>query len=1177
MTKKRQHIFISYARKDGLSYSKRLYVDLKNKGFDVWRDQHINPTKDFTSEIEQALDNAWIAVVILTADVRREDSFVRNEIGYALAHGIRILPLLFFGGHRPATIINHTYIDFTNWEKGFKNLVDELKIIRLGKRRSRLLLNQTNSQSKLPTTLSILDLLQVDKIEDLPILNNWKKSKQLKEADWLRAEIGVKNDNEQHEIYFKSEYDGIHALIAGAVGSGKSELLLTLITSLAINYDPTILNFVLIDYKNSSVFQPFETLPHCVDIVTNLDGQIADRMFVSIDTEIKRRRGLLAHYNVKHIVDYRQKGYHLTEEPFPHLFIVVDEFAEMITDNPKYQTLFETIGYYGRTIGINLILATHRPYGAISSQMHANMKLRICLRVEKDNDSHELLGRSDAMFLPSNIPGRAYFQAGKNTSDLLQVARVGGAYEPPSDRIPTDDVIFGNNQIRREEYNYESDTIVDLIVQRLAIKAKTHSKPQSKPWSDPLPTILPLNLPVDATYLDTSRRKKNNLIVLNQMLRVWMIEEGKRDYKIAQNKIDAWREGQLIKWDANRSSLRNNSIVPLKVPIGLIDFPNLAKQQIFTLDITDGNIALFGAPGWGKTTFLKTLIISLASIHTPDDLWIYIMDFGRSGLQEMGILPHVDSPIDIIEPDRVERLLRVLSNMIDTRIRWVREYRSFKQYNAQNPDNILPAILVVIDNFAEFKQVYEDYIPQLITIIRDGRSVGIHFVVTADQLSAIPSKLYNQFTTRLTLKLSNSRDYQAIVRQADYILTETPGRGAISIDRNTQEFQVGIIAKKDDIAKSKTSVYYNNNYLTLSQKIANEWTESPTILPIHVLSTRITLRDLPHNEPPHAKLSAPIGLRDLDRQTAWLTLNSHCLILGTHSSGKTTLLQTIIMTLAQRYTPNELAFILIDPRRQLFDNTRNKSNTQRECGNLPHVLNTISEPQEFELLMDFLDAEFDLETREKIKRYATNNNININDLISEQKLEKHQIVIVFDNYDDIEDLENFKLIEKVATMARKYSDKIHVIVSGTTEIIQGKGQSLVKRIRSARNALVLGDVEIVKNLGSKVRFDRDLPVGRGFSLQSGRADLFQVARLANDEDYFQEMDIQVLKLIQQYKESPAEWHFQGSANLLQRLINGESIAISTPKHEPQIFEIDPDIAELMRQIEEDAKKYTKDD
>ena len=170
-------------------------------------------------------------------------------------------------------------------------------------------------------------------------------------------------------------------MIAGGTGAGKSELLMTLIVGLALRYDPTILNFVLVDYKGGGAFKPFETLPHVVDIVTNLNKAAVRRVFTTISAEMQRRQKLNADTSTKDIIEYRRKGLHLTREPFPHLFIIIDEYAEMITDSPEFKDELDSITRVGRSIGVNLLLASQRPVG-VSDQMRANIKYRMCLRVE---------------------------------------------------------------------------------------------------------------------------------------------------------------------------------------------------------------------------------------------------------------------------------------------------------------------------------------------------------------------------------------------------------------------------------------------------------------------------------------------------------------------------------------------------------------------------------------------------------------------------------------------------------------------------------------------------------------------------------------------------------------------------------------------------------------------------
>ena len=178
--------------------------------------------------------------------------------------------------------------------------------------------------------------------------NQWQASTVAATADWLQFVLGITAGNHPRTLHLSAKTDGVHGLIAGGTGSGKSELLMTMIVGMVVNYDPSILNLVLVDYKGGGAFKPFEGLPHVVDIVTNLDKAAVHRMFTAIGAEIRRRQQLNADTNTKDIIDYRKRGLHLTLEPFPHLFIVIDEYAEMIDDNPEYKA--ESVSYTHLTL-----------------------------------------------------------------------------------------------------------------------------------------------------------------------------------------------------------------------------------------------------------------------------------------------------------------------------------------------------------------------------------------------------------------------------------------------------------------------------------------------------------------------------------------------------------------------------------------------------------------------------------------------------------------------------------------------------------------------------------------------------------------------------------------------------------------------------------------------------------
>ncbi len=284
---------------------------------------------------------------------------------------------------------------------------------------------------------------------------------------------------------------------------------MTMIIGMALNFNPTVLNFVLVDYKGGSAFEPFKHLPHAVDIVTNLDQSATARVFASIIAELDRRQRLNTYTNSKDIVHYRRKGLNLEPDrpPYPHLFIIIDEFAEMISGNAEYKAQLESITRLGRALGVTLILAAQRPVG-VTDQMRANIKFRICLRVETPDDSREVLRRADAAFLPPGIPGRGYLQIGNENIELIQTAYTGGDYKGPQEENVTPNVIWVDRPRKSAAQKAtEPPKLYDVIVEMMANLALQESKPQWRPWPQFLPmqtgtNVLSLQTPLDTAYMN---------------------------------------------------------------------------------------------------------------------------------------------------------------------------------------------------------------------------------------------------------------------------------------------------------------------------------------------------------------------------------------------------------------------------------------------------------------------------------------------------------------------------------------------------------------------------------------------------------------------------------------------------------------------------------------------------
>ena len=280
-----------------------------------------------------------------------------------------------------------------------------------------------------------------------------------------------------------------------------------MIAAMAVKYDPRIVNFVLVDFKGGAAFEPFKKLPHCVDIATNLMGNAVERIFIAIKAEMDRRAKLLADGRVGDLVDYRKRVIPKLKpgdplpNTFPHLFVIVDEFAEMIAQNPEYKAQFESITRLGRAFGVTLILATQRPAGAVTDQMRSNMKFRVCLRVETPEDSKELLKRPDAARLPP-IGGRGYIQVGNDLLTEIQVAWAGAEWgDAKPDPVYTTEEILEAMNLKPENKPGLHDRL-DRGRDAARGPSRQGVPKQHKPWPDPLPETLPLNLPIDASYLE---------------------------------------------------------------------------------------------------------------------------------------------------------------------------------------------------------------------------------------------------------------------------------------------------------------------------------------------------------------------------------------------------------------------------------------------------------------------------------------------------------------------------------------------------------------------------------------------------------------------------------------------------------------------------------------------------
>ncbi len=629
----------------------------------------------------------------------------------------------------------------------------------------------------IPERMLFLQMYQVGNVNGLNIGKRWSNNNSDKT---LAVPIGVMAGGVPFLLDIHEEYHGCHGLVAGTTGSGKSEFLQAFILSLAVNFSPKEVAFVLVDFKGDDMARPFvkddekAPFPHLAATISNLSSNLLYRARVSFNAEIKSRQRLFNEAAASLEVDKLDiNSYHRymksgrlsdTFPSLPHLVIIVDEFAQLKAQYPEFMSQLINVAQVGRSLGVHLILATQKPSGIVDPQIWSNARFRLCFKVAEKQDSMDMTNRPDSAMIKN--PGRCYVQVGYNeVYECVQSAFSGANYIPTEHYLADDDVTVHMTdntaksiQSAKKSTNHTNDdekkqieAIVAAIIQEGGKKGLT----AKKLWEDILP----------------------NMILLKDL-------------------------------DKKEKSILTSTV-------GKLDCIEKQKQESLNIDFDQlGHIAIYGAGGMGKTTFLHTLVYSLICDYhyTPDELHIYVMDFDRGSLKYLNTLPHVGDVVFDSSKEKINNLSKMLRDEIEKRKKIFEDHKNISKES-------LPSILVIIDNYASFRDEYMDISEEFYDTISSGKTYGIYYVITGNTRNSIHYRVTEHISTYFVLKMNNPDNYFNILNVRPQVVPEDiRGRGITKMGKEVYEFQVAIPYDFDEESDRFTAI--SNDY----EKVKQLWT-----------------------------------------------------------------------------------------------------------------------------------------------------------------------------------------------------------------------------------------------------------------------------------------------------------------------------------------------------------------
>ncbi len=651
--------------------------------------------------------------------------------------------------------------------------------------------------AKLPKRVSFLEGYGAENPKKLCVLDRWKRARGYNS---LSVPFAVLPDGEKFYFDIHQAKQGVHGIIAGMTGSGKTEMVQSWLLSLAVNFSPRDVSFLLIDFKGTGLIAPFIGLPHVAGTISNLDTPSdIDRNLIAIRSEMKRRMAIIDRYtggtSYPPTANSVNRLYHSGEikEHLPILLIVIDEFAEFKKAYPEFGNEIVSLTNVGRSLGMYAILMAQSPSGIVPAKAEDNISFRWCLRVTDPSASKYMLNTTDAVKIGN--PGRAYIKVDNaNTSSYDQVQSYwsGAPFYPNRSSWSPDTEITPIMRVELSGRKQRCERVVE--------------QPKGPATSTEISAVI--------SHI-VSVCEENGIAPADQ---VWC------PYLPKRISID-----RLLPAAFNGRQWPH-TIFTAPV-LGLVDDPENQRQYSLVMKLEEaGNTVIYGMPGTGKTTLLQTMVMSMALTRRPDQVSIYIMDLsGSNHYTALAQLPHIGGIATLTQSERLRKLALLLGETLQSRKaafsrRGVGNITAYRTVTGEE----LPDIVLLVDRFSKDMAELEDF---FLDLAASGVNYGMYLVATVAAEGHIPYKLQPFIKSKFTFAMSDKSDYNLLVGRPRAPLSPVTGR-AFMRGEPPLEFQAALPAPGAD------DVEVLENVRRFASAMSNLWT-APRPAPIPELPETI--------------------------------------------------------------------------------------------------------------------------------------------------------------------------------------------------------------------------------------------------------------------------------------------------------------------------------------------------